>query len=69
MDPQATWEELLHCYTERRFEEAVEAAENLHQWLKRGGFAPQTLDVIAIDDELHRVTALAVIRHVLRCSK
>lgn len=67
MDPQATWEELLRCYGEQHFEEAVAAAENLNQWLQRGGFPPRTTELVAAGDELQGVIARAVIQHVLAC--
>ena len=69
MDPQATWEELLTCYGQGQFEDAAEAAENLHQWLQRGGFPPTTNQLIAVGDELHRVIVRAVVQHVLACRK
>ncbi len=65
MDPQATWEELLRCYEQQQFEDAAAAAENLRQWLQRGGFSPTTTTLIAAGDELHRVIVQAVVQHVL----
>ena len=67
MDPQATWEELLSAYGNQQFDDAKEAAENLSQWLARGGFPPLTIPLIAQGDELHRVIAQAVIERVLDC--
>lgn len=67
MDPQATWEELLSAYSTQQFDDATQAAENLSQWLKRGGFPPLTNSLIAPGDELHRVIAQAVIERVLEC--
>lgn len=69
MDPQATWEELLDCYNRKQFEEALAAAENLHQWLQRGGFSPNVTSLVAAGDELHRVIAWAVVQHMLACCK
>lgn len=67
MDPQATWDELLSCYSQQQFEEAIAAAQHLHQWLQRGGFPPTTNQLIASGDELHGVIARAVVQHVLDC--
>ncbi len=69
MDPQADREELLNCYSRQQFEAAVEAAENLDQWLHRGGFPPTTNQLIAPGDELHRVIARAVVQHVIASCK
>lgn len=69
MDPQSTWNELLNCYSRQQFEAALEAAENLHQWLQRGGFPPTTNQLIAPGDELHGVIARAVVQHVFACCK
>jgi hypothetical protein len=69
MDPQATWNELLESYSRKQFEEALAAAENLHQWLQRGGFPPTVTAQVSVGDELHRVIAWAVVQHVLACCK
>lgn len=69
MDPQATWKELLEHYNHKQFEEALAAAENLHQWLQRGGFSPTVTEQINAGDELHRVIARAVVQHVLASCK
>lgn len=65
MDPQVAWDELLNLYSEQQHEEANQAAEDLLQWLQRGGFPPRTTHRIAAGDPLHRVIALAVVRQVL----
>ncbi len=65
MDPQATWEELLRNYASGEIEEARRAADDLAVWLRHGGFPPHILEPITASDELHRVVALAVCRHVL----
>ncbi len=69
MDPQATWNELLESYNSKQFEEALAAAENLNQWLQRGGFPPTVTAQVSDGDELHRVIAWAVVQHVLACCK
>ena len=43
MDPQATWRRMIDAYAIRDFETAQEAAEDLRNWLRRGGFPPQIL--------------------------
>lgn len=41
MDPNQAYEDWLLALTEHRREAAVEAAEALAGWLKRGGFEPR----------------------------
>lgn len=43
MDPQATWGEMIDALATGDFEAAADAAEVLTDWLKRGGFPPQSL--------------------------
>lgn len=69
MDPQATWNEMLDRYNRKQSEEALSAAENLLQWLQRGGFPPTITAQVSAGDELHRVIAWAVVQHVLACCK
>jgi hypothetical protein len=40
MDPDATWELMLTAYQESNWDEAVEHAEDILAWLRRGGFPP-----------------------------
>ena len=47
MDPRATMAALLEALAEQNMEEAAEHAENLAAWIKRGGFVPLELSVIA----------------------
>ncbi len=42
MDPQAAWNEMLEAVATKDLIEAEIRAEALLNWLKRGGFAPQT---------------------------
>lgn len=65
MDPQITWDDLLSCLAAGQLAKAKDHAENLSQWLTRGGFPPRTLPRIAEGDDLHRVIARAVVQHVL----
>lgn len=43
MDPLATWKELLEALTEMDWERALEAAENLLEWITNGGFPPEVI--------------------------
>lgn len=42
MDPQATWNEMLEAFALQDWDQAVERAEALLDWMKKGGFPPQT---------------------------
>lgn len=41
MDPNATWQRLAEAVSAESWEEAVEAAGDLSEWLARGGFPPR----------------------------
>ena len=43
MDPQAAWNEMLDAVAANELFEADLRADDLLNWLDRGGFAPQTL--------------------------
>lgn len=60
---------MLDRYNRKQSEEALSAAENLLQWLQRGGFPPTITAQVSAGDELHRVIAWAVVQHVLACCK
>jgi hypothetical protein len=40
MDPEAAFEAMRAAYREKDWEETIEQATNLRQWLAMGGFAP-----------------------------
>ncbi|MEO9930178.1 hypothetical protein [Rhodopirellula bahusiensis] len=42
MDPDTALEELLNAVEEERWNDAADHAEDLSDWLGRGGFAPKT---------------------------
>lgn len=42
MDPQVTWNEMLEAVALQDWDQAVERAEALLDWMKKGGFPPQT---------------------------
>lgn len=69
MDPQTTWQELLDCLSTEQLDDARDHADALGHWLAKGGYPPQTIPLIAPGDELHRVIAQAVVRHVLILSE
>jgi hypothetical protein len=64
MDPQATWQRMLDAYSARDRIEAIEAAEDLLGWLRRGGFPPQTLPHLPMDTSWNRAIADAACRFV-----
>ncbi len=42
MDPQAAWNEMLEAVIQRDWDDALERAEGLLEWMRNGGFPPQT---------------------------
>ena len=46
MDPQAAWNEMLEAILQRDWEQALERAEGLLEWMRKGGAPPQTTAVI-----------------------
>ena len=77
MDPNETWKQMLDAYSQSNWDEAVELAEALLAWLRRGGFPPKTTIVssdgtvmIELDnDQANRQIADAVARSILLSSK
>ena len=65
MDPQATWERLIEAYAGRDRTDAKDAAEDLLVWLDGGGFPPQTLPSLPMDDAWNRTIAEAACRFVI----
>ena len=45
MDPQVAWNELLLAVANRKWKQAEDHAENLLEWMHKGGFPPQTTKV------------------------
>ena len=74
MDPNETWKALLEAYRTSDWEQAIELAEALLQWLRIDGFPPSTTigtpseaSMVVIDDrEANRQIADAVSRNILR---
>jgi hypothetical protein len=59
---------MLDAYSARDRGEAKEAAEDLLGWLRRGGFPPQTLPELPMDNPWNRAIADAACKFVfLRC--
>ena len=65
MDPQATWQRLLDAYAAQDRTEATEAAGDLLVWLRGGGFPPQTLPGMPMDDAWNCTIAEAACRFVI----
>jgi hypothetical protein len=42
MDPQAAWDEMLDALTRRDWPRAEQLANDLLEWMRKKGFAPQT---------------------------
>jgi hypothetical protein len=65
MDPQTTWRRLIDAYAICDFETAKAAAEDLTNWLDRGGYPPQILpDPWKMDHTWNRTLARAACRFV-----
>lgn len=54
MDPQVTLAQALICMQEDNRDEAIEALEELAQWLRKGGLMPQVDDAAEEDALLVR---------------
>ena len=42
MDPQSAWNEMLEAIIQRDWDQAQERADGLLEWMRKGGFPPQT---------------------------
>ena len=56
MDPQTAWNEMLDAIQQRDWPGALESAEALLAWMKKGGFPPQTT-AVAMRPQWNRATA------------
>jgi hypothetical protein len=65
MDPTACWERMLDAFEAREFDEAAAAAEDLLEWMRRGGFAPLQISNRTMPREFDLLAATAVCRAVL----
>lgn len=45
MDPQVAWDEMLAAILKRDWDQTAERAESLLEWMRKGGFPPQTAAV------------------------
>lgn len=45
MDPQAAWIEMLEAVVQRDWDQALERAEGLLEWMRKGGVPPQTAGI------------------------
>ena len=68
MDPHATWTELLQALLDDDWPAALDAAETLAGWLRRGGFPPQIVTHFPPEHSLHRRFAQIVCEQVLQAS-
>ena len=65
MDPQATWDQLLAAYVAGDWDVIEERANDLLEWLDRGGFPPKILQIEDIDPEWNSVLAQAGCHYAL----
>lgn len=59
MDPQATWELLLVAWTRNEWDDVIELASNLLDWLNKEGFAPETCSSHPVGHDWNVVVARA----------
>lgn len=45
MDPQAAWNEMLETVVQRDWDQALDRAEGLLEWMRKGGMPPQTASI------------------------
>jgi len=57
LDPQQTLGDMLTSMKEKRWEDAKELADALHEWLVKGGFPPTTLGDSSLGKNWHRAIA------------
>ena len=68
MEPCATWTELLQALIDDDWPAALEAAETLAEWLRKGGFPPQIVTQFPPEHPLHRQFAQTVCNQVLQAT-
>lgn len=59
MDPQATWQSLLLAWNDGDWEEAIDLASALLDWLNKDGFAPETCDSFPVGQDWNDVVVRA----------
>lgn len=64
MDPQQTLIDMLDALNRNEYEEAIELAEALLEWLRKGGFPPIVVGEKSLDIVWHREIACLICRCV-----
>jgi hypothetical protein len=65
MDPQATWNALLDAWTQRDWQEVVDLAEALLEWIRKGGFPPKTTPGRQMGADWNHVLSVAACKFAL----
>ncbi len=65
MDPNVAWRELVEAYALEDWAQVDESAMALLNWLKQGGFPPQTIPGRTLDDKWNRAVATAACHQAL----
>ena len=58
MDPQQTWANMLDALKRKAWNDAKELADDLYEWVRRGGFPPVTVGDEALGRQWHKTIAL-----------
>ena len=69
MDPQITWDSLLEEWAKRNWQDVIELAEALLNWLDRGGFPPKTSNSAELGGQWHATVAKAAATYALKRSQ
>lgn len=57
MDPNATYQLMVESFMEDRLDDAIEAAQNLREWIAKGGFPPREVKGFNFKKVLKQVLA------------
>ena len=55
MDPTATYKLMLEEFAAANFDEAEEAANNLHNWITNGGFYPVGFEPLTVRNAIRSI--------------
>ncbi len=58
MDPNATYAEYVEAMAAGQYDEAEQAAENLYNWLARGGFKPSFMSRLSDGQALTKARSM-----------